>query len=75
MLSLCSCCRAEHNFPGPGKRRMQVCGFRYWQQSQMHNPSSKASTKANKKPQPKPLPNCRTQLEERTVCTRTLPSW
>lgn len=22
MLSPCSCCRAEHNFPGPGKRRM-----------------------------------------------------
>lgn len=29
MLPPCSCCRAGHNFPGPGKRRMQARGFRY----------------------------------------------
>lgn len=29
MLSPCSCCRAEHNFPRPGKRKMQARGFRY----------------------------------------------
>lgn len=46
----------------------------HWQQSQVYNHSPKASTKASKNPQPKPLPNCRTQLEERTVCTRALPS-
>lgn len=29
MLSACSYCRAGHNFPGPGKRRMQARVFRY----------------------------------------------
>lgn len=45
----------------------------HWEQSQVHNHSPKASTKASNS-QPKPLPNCRTQLEERTVCTTALPS-
>lgn len=49
MLPPCSCCRAGHNFPEPGKRRMQPPGFRYLpnplQQSQVHSPSPKSSTK------------------------------
>lgn len=59
MLSPCSSCRAGHNFPEPGKRRMQPPGFGT---CQMHCSRAKCTITAPNPP-PKPSSQAPSQLQ------------